>query len=508
MKASTVFLIAMLTVILVLIIYAVARDPSWARKDFWMANLVDSPWKVYGRSGGTFDDAAQLALRRATARPNPTPADHLLAATIITRNVLGQEHRPETDRAGRPTAAARERAQIRRDMFGQARGHYMAALTGLGAAGRVGGLPGGDPGAPRRVIDAALGFAFGGFNDLIANDPLLAAAGIEEWLPVGFTILQREPGGFTVVDEPLATMAVRRHEDVLRDNQRAAREVAQERAGARGAAVDTYVELAKQHTDDPQNVHDPSVLACLKAALARLRAEQGPLDGLPPVDAVRKDIEANGMLYSEGRPHVLEDALAVVARTTAGEKVMGLEATDAECLRRVWARADDPRNAATRGRLRQALFDALADSWGPDLLQGRKIECVTGRVDRILGALVLNDWDKRNWEVKKLEQFKNDIFERAGQVIEAVARRAAESGDGEQQKAGRLYLARSSAEARAVGEVSDEASAALAAQMKDEIGAMVDTYIETLERDLGIKGAIPEYMVNGIKEEAKAAVMA
>src|SRR5205807_946238 len=158
-----------------------------------------------------------------------------------------------------------------------------------------------------------------------------------------FAVVQGGPAGWYVIDQPLVAAAGQRREDMLRDRQRVAKEAAQEQGGARGAAVDTYLSLAAQHTDDPQNAHDSGVLACLRG---------------------------------------------------------------------VWARADDPRNAATRGQMRQALFDSLVDAW-EEGIAGRKITCVNGRTTRILSALVLLDADERNWQVKKLEQFKNDIFEEA-----------------------------------------------------------------------------------------------
>jgi hypothetical protein len=502
MKAQTAILIALVLVVVALIIYAVAKDPAWAHKSYWLANFVESPWQVYRRSDGTFDEAAQMALRRAAGRTNPTPADHLLAATVITRNVLGQVNRLETEAGGGPTAASQERARLRRRMYDQARAHYMAALEGLRRPAAAAGPAEANPG---HIIDAAVEFAFGGVADLLLNDPLLATAIGEDWDFADLTYIQIGPGGPLFVDLPLAAAAGQRREEALHARQRAAKEAAQEQGGARGAAVDTYLDLATQHTADPQNTHDPSVLACLRAIVARLRAEQGDIAELPTIAEVVADLEQNGGQYSEGRPNRVADAVAVAGRAAAGEWVVALDATDEECLRRVWARADDPRNAAVRAQLRQALFDSLVDAW-EEGIAGRKIVCVNGRTSRILGSLVLLDCDKRNWEVKKLEQFKNDVFERAAAVIAAAAARAAESGDPALEKAGRSYLATTAAETRAIGEVPADAAARLAESMRAEIGQMVDDFVAALESDLGAAGAIPGYMVASVKAEAQAAV--
>lgn len=263
--------------------------------------------------------------------------------------------------------------------------------------------------------------------------------------------------------------------------------------------------LATQNTDDPQNTHDPGVLACLRAIVSRLREDQGALEGLPTLGAVIADLRAGAAVYSEGRPEKAEEAIRAAERTGAGEMVMSVGATDEECLRRVWARADDPRNAARRRALRQALFDSLADCWegGP---AGRFLICVNGRTGHILSALVGHDWDERNWVVQKLEQFKNAVYARARALILAMAHEAAASGDEDRRRAGLQYLATTLTEMRALEEPSEEAAEAVAGEMRAAISQMVDDYIGELEREAGLRGVIPDYMVAAVKKDAQAAV--
>lgn len=524
MKASTVLLVAVLALLVLLVAYAVAKDPSWLRKNYWLANLVEDPWKVYRRSDGSFDDAAQLALRRATGRPDPSPGEHLLAATIISRNILNQEHRPERDATGALTPAATERARLRRGMYDQARGHYAAALEGLRRvparqraprrapeprpAPDAGLAPGPAPAAAwdqdaERVLAAALEFAFGGVAGLLANDAALAALAAERWDYPVEVVFQR--GAPFLVDRPLAAQAGRLKQELVETRRAAAKEAAAAQGGARGAGVETYLALATQHTDDPQNVHDTGVLACHRAALARLRADQGPLEALPSLDVIAAAIRKDGPALSDRRPALVADALAVVERAKAGERVVALDVTDEEALRRVWARADDPRNAAVRGAMRQAAFDGLADCW-EEGIGGRKVICVNGRTSRSLGALVLLDHDERNWEVKKLEEFKNDIFAKAHAAITELALRAAESGDPDRQKAGRSYLATTLAETAAIGAVPEAAAERLAGELREAVAALVDARVAEIETDLGVKGAIPPYQVEAVKAEALAAI--
>jgi hypothetical protein len=500
MNWAAIFLVAVLVVLLVLIIYVVVENPTWAQKDYWMAHLVETPWEVLRRSGGTFDDAAQLALERATARDNPTPDERLLAATVIRQNVLGQEHRAARDVRGAPARAALQHTRERVNLFGQARDHYMAALQGVG--GRPQAAAGGH--GAGFILDAVAGFAFGGFTELMENDPLLAEMLLgdeDDWAGAFFGFQMFGAGG---VDAPLATAAAQHREDVTRRRQEEADRAAAEQDGARGAAVDTYVDLAMQHTNDPQNAHDKGVLTCLKAIIGRLRADQAGQRLVSP-DEVIEEIKKLGSTLSEGRPHRVADAVAVAERTKTEERVVAIGATDGECLGRVWMRASDPRNVAVRGQIRQAVFDALVDAW-EDGFSGRKIVCVNGRTTRILSSLVLLDWDERNWHVKKLEQFKNDIYERAREVIAEEAERASRSHDDGKRKAGRLYLARTAAEVAAAGDAPDDAVAALEDAMRVAISAMVDDYVATISQELGTDEPIPPHIVESTRMEAMAAV--
>jgi hypothetical protein len=74
------------------------------------------------------------------------------------------------------------------------------------------------------------------------------------------------------------------------------------------------------------------------------------------------------------------------------------------------------------------------------------------------------------------------------------------------QKAGRLHLAQTAEEMKNIGNVPKEVSEKLANQMRDAIEIMISDYVREIEEDLGVKGAIPSYMISTITEEAKAAV--
>jgi hypothetical protein len=515
MKASRILLCAVIVVIAILMIYVVVKKPRWSAPEYWMANFIESPKKVYQRSSGSFDEEAALALERVTGKQHMDPASHLLAATIITRNIIGQEHRPELDRQGRPTNRAVEGAQIRHEMFGRARDHYLAALQGLNQ--QMAQTPGARPmnnGTPARqrrrrqppaqpppqeagfIMDAALDFAIGGVMNAMQHDPMFAVVlGGDQNGDPGDVLAQMT----LFIDMDLAGAANQTREQVVGQRREAARQAA---GGAAGARVDAYMDMAVNHTNDPQNSHDPGVNGCLRGIVSRLREEQAGV-ALPTLDDIAQEIRGDWMRLAGGAQKDLNDALAVVNEARNGEKNIAIDATDEEILRRVWARADDPKNAEVRSKMRQASFDNLKDSW-ENGIHGRKIACVTGRSGRQLGSLTVLDHDKKNWDVATLEQFKNEIFEHTKALIRSEGELAAKSADPERAKVGMSYLAKTKEDLDALGKISDQANNEFAKLLKEKIEALVDKYAD--EVNTRAPGAVPAYMTEPIKLEAVAAL--
>ena len=440
---------------------------------------------------------------RTSARARTRATDHFIRATEIL--------------AESPTA------------YGGARAHYMAALENITepvaaraqpvpAAARMQAAPAAAraqpaPAAARAqpmpappaqaafIVDAAFGFAIGGLAELFANDPALGEA-IAAELFMGAVAEQMRAGaaveGLAFVDQPLAAAATRGRAAVIADR----REIARAEPTA-AAATAAYVEAAIAHTDDPQNSHDTGVLASLRAVVDRLRADNGDRR-LITLDEVAADIRQNGPALSDNRPALVTDALAVIERMRRHERVLAISASDEECLRLVWQRADDDRNRPVRDKLRRAVFDALVDSWEPGVGPGavRHIVCVNGRTTRVLAALVLLDWDERNWDVKSLEQFKNDVFTAAATVIAETAAAAASDPDGEIRAAAAAWRATTSAELEAAA-ASESASEALAGRMRTAVSALVT---EMVSRH-GLENRLPAPVIEAVRSEAVAAVM-
>lgn len=531
-RTKAVVLAVLVVLLMCVMAYASRKQPSWAHLDFWKAHFIEEPDQIYARSSGVYDEAADLAFRRSEGAPNPTPADHLRAATIVHWNILAQGMRPGPD--GLPTADAREISRQRQEMFGRARQHYAAALTGLTGAViardeadraiRRFGLPGrpgeeppdtppraevpGRPGA-EFIIDAALEFAFGGLETLVANDPRLAVLFFEEWEADGANMGFDLPN-FGQLDPALAGLAEDRRAQTVETRRAAAAEVAEVHGGGRGAQVDAFLDLSQRHTSDPQNSHDPSVNAFKRAVVARLRGDQGEEARLPTLDQISEEIRLGGDDYSRDprtgnpRPVLVDRALAVVDRARAGEFSASTRASDAEVLRRVWARADDTRNSDEQShQLRQAAFDALVDCLERGI-GGDQIRCVDGRISRMIGSLSLVDHDASNWNPQRLEQHKNDIFQLAADFVRGAAEDAARGEDPELRKIGRAFLAQSRAELEQAGAADPAAEKRWVDATRERLSEAIDAHMEDLEKR--IPGAIPGYSAEAIKKEALAAL--
>jgi hypothetical protein len=299
-------------------------------------------------------------------------------------------------------------------------------------------------------------------------------------------------------DFPLAEAASLQREALVETRRAAAASVAAESGGTPEAAAEAYVSLATRNTNDPENVHDHTVVAAKRATLERLKSDQAGAT-LPSLRAVAEEIASRGGALSEGRPALVEAALESVREMSAGAHVGGLGATDGECLARVWLRASDPRNAANSEKIKQAVFDLLVDA-RTGAATGLTA-CAAGRAERVLGALVLLDWDERNWGSMRLEELKNEVFRKAGALITDAAMEASAS-DCPNTRAAGLAFFQTTASAREPSEAEKLASDRLADEMRRRIRDMVDSFFSALPD----ASAVPQLAIEGVKKEAEAAV--
>ena len=338
------------------------------------------------------------------------------------------------------------------------------------------------------------------------QEQFTAVLGEENWLPLGIVDIIHD-FAFDPADNAALLIYINGEtEDSRRQALQARQAAAAELSdGARGARAEVFLDLSQQNTSDMQNSHDSAVNAAKRAIIDRLRIDQGSIQ-LPSLTQIAEEFRrgeySRDPRAGQARPALTEKAIAVVQRASTGEFSTSARASDEEVLCRVWTRAADPRNAKNSDLLRQAFFDALVDCWGREG-EGEAIQCVDGRISRVLGSLTLLDWDERNWEMRRLEQYKNDIYALAGEVIRAAAVEAAEqTADPILQEIGRAYLATSYDQllVDSAGVKEQE----WIAGTKKRMAQAIDAHI--VEINSRVPGAIPQRAIAEIKSEALSAL--
>ncbi|NBU05670.1 MAG: hypothetical protein EBT39_04915 [Sphingobacteriia bacterium] len=354
-----------------------------------------------------------------------------------------------------------------------------------------------------------------GIMDMVFNDAITL---LQQMPNNEFTLIQHmnennfNPIIFDINDNALLMDILDNHIlDIMgthRDNLIQTRQnTAREHTATANQAVANYLDLAAAPTNDAQNVHDHTVLAGFKLILERLKIEAGTI---APIEDIINEIKKKARMFSDNRPQLTMSALSVIDKMQEGEIITALEingepTTDLLCLQLVWSRANDPNNSEKQDVMKQAIFDNLLDCWENDILTGeRKIVCVTGRATRMLSSLTLLDYDSQNWEVKKFEDFKQEIFKNVKKIIMDEATKASNSTNTDMQNAGRSYLATTREELENIPQVTEEAVANLNMQIKESISTMIDSYVADLETSFSTD--IPQYMKNSVKKEAMSAV--
>jgi hypothetical protein len=354
-----------------------------------------------------------------------------------------------------------------------------------------------------------------GFMDMVFNDVI---AVLQQMPNNEFTVIQHmnenafHPAILDINDNALLMDILDNHildimgahrDNVIQTRQTAARE----NTNTANQAVVNYLDLAAAPTNDTQNVHDHTVLAGFKLILERLKAE---VSTIVTIEDIINEIKKKARMFSDNRPQLTMSALSVIDKMQEGEIITALEingepTTDLMCLQLVWSRANDPNNAEKQDTIKQSIFDNLLDCWENNILTGeRTIVCVTGRATRMLSSLTLLDYDPQNWEVKKFEDFKQEIFKNVKKIIMDEATKASNSSNVDMQNAGRSYLATTREELENIPQVTEEAVANLNMQIKESISAMIDSYVVDLEKSFSTD--IPQYMKNSVKKEAMSAV--
>ena len=124
---------------------------------------------------------------------------------------------------------------------------------------------------------------------------------------------------------------------------------------------------------DSQNVHDPSVVASLRAGLEQLRAKDET-----PDDVSRAEQAVRSLLPRDSRAHAVVDRMM---RNPVPLSAYGV--TEAQVLATVWSRIEDPVNHDERKGMEDELVCQLEDSY----YQDGSVVCANGRTARALQTL-------------------------------------------------------------------------------------------------------------------------
>lgn len=482
---------ALIIILFILIIVFMVKDTpkTWniLTPDFWLSHFVENPERVYNRTLGYFDHPAQMALDRA--RQKNTAGSHALAGTIIARNIIEPQLTQRHDQLQVFNPAELQ------TYYNEAVEHYTIALiehTVLDNTPAIGERP-------RTRLTPYITEYRGEINydtqhQIIVNDIIDFTATI--------FLLQTAMGLMNInignIDE-LLEMANNRQDELIAER----REVALANSKSRAAATVDYVVNTEIHRDDTQNVHDPGALAHAKGIIDRLKSDSK--DGaIMAKFAIRDELLLNADEYSNNRPLIFDEVMAVIAKLSTDNKIVKLDSSDEECLCLIWSRANIPENAANQKLIKQAIFDNLYSCWESGYA-GREIVCSTGRVLRILSSLTTLDHDKRNWEITLLDEHKNEIMKIVGAKIVSIAIKEKNNANDGIKKAAYHYLAETKEQLDAIGEIDPEGEKTLQEIMKTEVLHTIETYFTSLtERGMA---PLSDYYIESIKKDAIAAIM-
>ena len=244
--------------------------------------------------------------------------------------------------------------------------------------------------------------------------------------------------------------------------------------GVPGLRVETFLNMSVVDNNDAENVHDTSVNAAMAAIIKRLRYDQRFL-GLPAIGEIRYNILENANEYSSGRKELVSMALKPL-RQPSNEMIVAIGASEIEIIQRIWLRSSDPKNSKVKKEMRQAFFDAAVDCNGRNGLV-----CMNGRSARFIASLTLLDHDQRNWDIRKSEQYKNEIFEEIKKVIRSEAEKTATiADDDESRKVARSYLATTQEEMNEIGDVDESYVESFKEYLKEKITIKVEEVVNAI----------------------------
>lgn len=182
--------------------------------------------------------------------------------------------------------------------------------------------------------------------------------------------------------------------------------------------ADAFLDISKTATDDPQNVHDPSVVKDFNATLKTVADVDGAAASQQAISDARKYIES--LKLSAEKLKIVTDVLNKIAENNF---ILTYNQNEADIFAKIWNRANIPENLHNADLIREAIVDALYNCY-----ENSAMICAVGRASNIISSLVTLDHNDEVGRSMTQEQYKNEIFNECRKLLDRKIA-AAESGE-------------------------------------------------------------------------------
>jgi hypothetical protein len=185
-----------------------------------------------------------------------------------------------------------------------------------------------------------------------------------------------------------------------------------------------YYQGLERHANDPENVHDSSVIRSLKRKYERLvELSQKSLSDsrVPPEDLLNStliEIECLIKKHFAQSPDEAEKCLKFLQESDKGRSITSLTPDfspvfESRILVLVWTRIHQEENRSNWDKLERALLDQLIDA------TRKATPCITGRIGHLFAALTLLDADPILSEPERDDrEIANLVFYKANSIVD------------------------------------------------------------------------------------------
>ncbi len=198
-------------------------------------------------------------------------------------------------------------------------------------------------------------------------------------------------------------------------------EQAKQEGKTKSEAIDIFVNTNKEHTSDPQNVHDSSVNLLFKKFHENLEQTS----------------DKNKNCYNELLQTINASDKSSIQKQnaiTSLDTIWASGQNEVQTLNLVWDRSHHPSNTENSELLKEAVIDSLID-----MKQDTGIVCSTGRTNRIIGSLATLDYDPKISGFFTVEQVRNDALDISKQLLDDTVLEYKNSDNEKKKTVGNSY---------------------------------------------------------------------